>query len=46
MADILLKQIRILYRICMGCSLESRSEIPWNFWNVVLEKDGKDQADW
>jgi len=24
-------------------TLESRSEIPGEFWNVVLEKDGKDQ---
>jgi hypothetical protein len=23
----------------------SRSEIPGKFWNVVLEKDGKDQLD-
>jgi len=45
MADILLKQSMILYRICMGCSLESRSEISWKFWNVVLEKDGEDQVD-
>jgi len=26
-------------------TLESRSEIPRMFWNVVLEKDGKDQLD-
>jgi hypothetical protein len=24
---------------------DSRSEIRWKFWNVVLEKDGKDQLD-
>ena len=24
---------------------ESRSEIPWKFWNVVLEKDGEDRMD-
>ena len=24
---------------------ESRSEIPWEFWNVVPEKDGEDQLD-
>jgi hypothetical protein len=24
----------------------SRSETPGKFWNVVLEKDGKDQLDW
>jgi len=24
-------------------TLKSRSEIPWKFWNVVLEKDGADQ---
>ena len=24
---------------------ESRSEIPGNIWNVVLEKDGEDQLD-
>jgi len=45
MADILLKQITILYKMCVGYSLESRSEIPWKFWNVVLEKDGEDQVD-
>ena len=26
-------------------SSESRSQIPGKFWNVVLEKDGKDQLD-
>jgi hypothetical protein len=24
---------------------ESRTEIPWTFWNVVLEKNGEDQLD-
>jgi len=24
---------------------ESRSEIAWKFWNVMLEKDGEDQLD-
>ena len=24
---------------------ESKSKIPWKFWNVVLEKDGEDQLD-
>jgi hypothetical protein len=27
-------------------TLGSRSETPGKFWNVVLEKDGKDQLDW
>jgi hypothetical protein len=26
-------------------TLESRSEIPGKFWNVVLEKDEEDQLD-
>jgi hypothetical protein len=26
-------------------SLETRSEVPGNFWNVVLEKDGEDKLD-
>ena len=26
-------------------TLESRSEIPWKFWNMVLEKGGGDQLD-
>ena len=34
---------------CVECwnleTSERRSEIPWKFWNVVLEKDGKDQLD-
>ena len=24
---------------------ENSSEVPWKFWNVVLEKDGEDQLD-
>ena len=27
-------------------TLENRSEVPGNVWNVVLEKDGKDHLDW
>jgi hypothetical protein len=25
---------------------DSRSEVPGNFWNVVLEKDGENELDW
>ena len=25
---------------------ESRTETPWNFWHVLMEKDEEDQVDW
>ena len=34
------------YLWCLNLeTLESRSEIPENIWNVVLEQDGEDQLD-
>jgi hypothetical protein len=24
----------------------NRSELPWKFWNMALEKDGEDHLDW
>ena len=36
----LLSQLRMMLKLR---TLKSRSEMPWKFCNVVLEKDGEDQ---